>query len=83
MTVMNSRNGMEMATEPVNAEHPALERNSSSRQPLSILDLLLVTLIVAVHLFHFPLAVRYSESGMMYLVPLIPTLIAIWIHISQ
>ena len=70
-----------MATEPESQKEVAIEQVSNSRQPLSILDLLLVTLIVAVHLFHFPLAVRYRASQMMYLVPLIPTLITIWIHI--
>lgn len=51
------------------------------RHPLSILDLFVVTLVVAVHLFHFPLAVLYHESNLMLLVPLAPTLITIWIHI--
>jgi hypothetical protein len=47
----------------------------------TILDLLLSTLIVAVHLFHFPLAVRFHESNLMMLVPLAPTLITTWIHL--
>lgn len=69
-----------MATGPLNPIHQVDERADNLRQPLSILDLLLATLIVALHLFHFPLAVRYRVSHMMFLVPLIPTLIAIWIH---
>ena len=51
------------------------------RRPLTIFDLMVATLVVAVHLFHFPLAARYRESNLMYLIPLVPTLIAIWIHI--
>lgn len=42
---------------------------------------MVATLVVAVHLFHFPLAVRYRGSDMMSLIPLVPTLIAVWIHL--
>ena len=61
-------------------ELPADNHVSDRRRSLSILDLMLATLIVAVHFFHFPLAVRYRGSGLMLLVPFVPTLITIWIH---
>lgn len=48
---------------------------------LSIFDLLVITLVAAVHIIHFPLAVSYPDSSILYLVWLIPTLITVWIHV--
>lgn len=49
-------------------------------RPLSVFDLLLATLIVAVHLAHLPLAVDHPRSAVIDFVPLVPSLIAVWIQ---
>ncbi|QDT03055.1 hypothetical protein K227x_14340 [Rubripirellula lacrimiformis] len=53
----------------------------SVRRPLSIFDLLLFTLIAGVHLAHLPLAVDFSNSPLTLLIPLVPTLAAVWIQL--
>jgi len=53
----------------------------SVRRPLAILDLLLFTLIVGVHLAYLPLAVDHANSPLTLLIPLVPTLTAVWIQL--
>jgi len=53
----------------------------SVRRPLSIFDLLLFTLIAGVHLAHLPLAVDFANSPLALLIPLVPTLAAVWIQL--
>lgn len=51
------------------------------RRPLAILDLLLFTLIVGVHLAHLSLAVDHANSPLTLVVPLVPTLTSVWIQL--
>lgn len=54
---------------------------SAARYQWRLLDLLIVTLLVAVHLAHFPLAVDHSQSNFDMFIPLTPTLIAVWLQL--